>query len=566
MKEDDRPRFSENDIINWATRGTVSLVAREQFIEGTCTCFSVAETVEAAYRHIGGDVKAETLSARDLAIYVGSPYKLIDDVISGDDFKTLRDEKLIVEALKTIPALAMVISIDEFFFEWEDEFEIYELKPQACDNMYDLHTVTVVGYGRCNITGKEYWIIKNSWGNKWGDKGFAKILKGSKNFVHSAFYPVIYKERSPSYEIWVHRHVVRRNACVYNECCLSFRSLKSDGELFIDLTTYLAFGKNYVRWNHEKTGNPVYLHILKKDMSASEDNNQKTRKRSVPGNIGSVREEPVYEITKEIVIFADDGQVQKIPYGSLRDEFKEAVDFYFWRRSEILQLQTEHTAERNLNQNTNFEGSQTKKAFGGGYTGLTNLGNSSYMAATMQVVLSTSLFYDVQSLKEAFEKATADPSVDLNMQTVKLAHGLLSGEYSLAPVKESEKQEGIPPQMFKTTMAASYSKFSSMKEQDAYEFFLHFLIQINNLHTDGGRRGRPMFDPSSGFTFDIDLRPSSGVPFFHRCFSLSLIIPTNGPSTSISLRNCLSSSNFNLSEKRMYEQSDWYTKEKKTIM
>ncbi|KAM1508356.1 hypothetical protein ACFX10_017681 [Malus domestica] len=546
MKEDDRPRFSENDIINWATRGTVSLVAREQFIEGTCTCFSVAETVEAAYRHIGGDVKAETLSAQDLAIYVGSPYKLIDDVISGgkcwpefaysfiikqgmlteeqcsyeskiykelaynnrrprtrkvprfhiDDFKILRDEKLIVEALKTIPALAMVISIDEFFFEWEDEFEIYELKPQACDNMYDLHTVTVVGYGRCNITGKEYWIIKNSWGNKWGDKGFAKILKGSKKFVHSAFYPVIYKERSPSYEIWVHRHVVRRNACVYNECCLSFRSLKSDGELFIDLTTYLAFGKNYVRWNHEKTGNPVYLHILKKDMSASEDNNQKTRKRSVPGNIGSVREEPVYEITKEIVIFADDGQVQKIPYGSLRDEFKEAVDFYFWRRSEILQLQTEHTAERNLNQNTNFDGSQTKKAFGGGYTGLTNLGNSSYMAATMQVVLSTSLFsvgfYDVQSLKEAFEKATADPSVDLNMQTVKLAHGLLSGEYSLAPVKESEKQEGIPPQMFKTTMAASYSKFSSMKEQDAYEFFLHFLIQINNLHTDGGRRGRPM--------------------------------------------------------------------------
>lgn len=32
-------------------------------------------------------------------------------------------------------------------------------------------------------------------------------------------------------------------------------------------------------------------------------------------------------------------------------------------------------------------------------------------------------------------------------------------------MKQSEKQEGIPPQMFKTTMAASYSKFSSMKEQ-----------------------------------------------------------------------------------------------------
>lgn len=49
------------------------------------------------------------------------------------------------------------------------------------------------------------------------------------------------------------------------------------------------------------------------------------------GNVGSVRDEPVYEITKEIVIFADDGQVQKIPYGSLRDEvpLPFSVDNFF---------------------------------------------------------------------------------------------------------------------------------------------------------------------------------------------------------------------------------------------
>jgi cathepsin H len=40
------------------------------------------------------------------------------------------------------------------------------------------HSVTVVGYG--NDNGTDYWLIKNSWGTSWGDKGFFKLLRGKK--------------------------------------------------------------------------------------------------------------------------------------------------------------------------------------------------------------------------------------------------------------------------------------------------------------------------------------------------------------------------------------------------
>lgn len=39
----------------------------------------------------------------------------------------------------------------------------------------------------------------------------------------------------------------------------------------MDLNSFLAFGREYVMWNHKKTGNSVYLNIKERPKPVSED-------------------------------------------------------------------------------------------------------------------------------------------------------------------------------------------------------------------------------------------------------------------------------------------------------
>lgn len=43
------------------------------------------------------------------------------------------------------------------------------------------HVISVVGYG-VNSTGFHYWIVRNSWGEPWGDRGFVKLLMNSPSY------------------------------------------------------------------------------------------------------------------------------------------------------------------------------------------------------------------------------------------------------------------------------------------------------------------------------------------------------------------------------------------------
>ena len=43
------------------------------------------------------------------------------------------------------------------------------------------HEVSVVGFGVCNKTGTPYWVVRNSQGTNWGDRGFFYVQQNTDN-------------------------------------------------------------------------------------------------------------------------------------------------------------------------------------------------------------------------------------------------------------------------------------------------------------------------------------------------------------------------------------------------
>jgi len=75
--------------------------------------------------------------------------------------------------------------------------EIYERGPIACGinanaildykgGILDLpneskevdHIISIVGWGYDENSSKQYWVVRNSWGEYWGEMGFVRVVLG----------------------------------------------------------------------------------------------------------------------------------------------------------------------------------------------------------------------------------------------------------------------------------------------------------------------------------------------------------------------------------------------------
>ncbi|KAF9028671.1 ubiquitinyl hydrolase [Hymenopellis radicata] len=183
---------------------------------------------------------------------------------------------------------------------------------------------------------------------------------------------------------------------------------------------------------------------------------------------------------------------------------------------------TELQIEQNLNYDfslTGDDGKALQPVFGPGLTGLSNLGNSCYMASVLQTLFSLPAFqerYNVIAKKHSSACEERLPADCVECQMHKVADGLLSGRYS-HPANYAKKPEnddapvfqaGIKPTGFKALIGKGHEEFSTMRQQDSEEFLTHLLTVLRRDAHKHKERAEP--DATAVFSYGMEQRLQCG--------------------------------------------------------
>lgn len=140
--------------------------------------------LESDYPYFSGDTQDEGSCQKSCSVYPGSKVAQYVDVSPSDDAQMMA-------ALSKQP-VAIAIEADQ------REFQLYKsgVFTGTCGTTLD-HGVLAVGYGTEN--GNDYYLVKNSWGETWGNGGFIKLARGKTynggdgqcGLLLSASYPIV---------------------------------------------------------------------------------------------------------------------------------------------------------------------------------------------------------------------------------------------------------------------------------------------------------------------------------------------------------------------------------------
>jgi C1A family cysteine protease len=207
--------------VDWREKGALSKV-RDQNTCGGCWAFSTISNVESQYlikygepldlseqflincvtKNLacsGGNMKNAltwVISAGGLALEADQPYKnkkgtclrptmgFNSPLVSYFKLAT-KDEDEIAAYLARYGPLSAALNGDLLQFYTGGIFDKAD-----CNADLPNHAINLVGFGEEN--GKRYWIVRNSWGEEWGEKGyfrlaFGKNMCGITSYVITAF-------------------------------------------------------------------------------------------------------------------------------------------------------------------------------------------------------------------------------------------------------------------------------------------------------------------------------------------------------------------------------------------